>query len=405
MTPRSLGFWLALAAVGAVVLGSCGGDDGGPRPVRGVTLDHHSASVEIYQTLGLTATVSGGETKGVKWFVNGLEGGSADVGVVTQVNPATYTAPGAIPAVAVFIKAVSEEDTTESDSCEVEVVFNTIYVNAAEGNDETGDGAIAKPVKSITHGLALADSGKTVLVAPGIYDNANGEVFPLHVPKAVALVGENWETTIIRGHTQETSSGEGVGLYEDGAVFRKFKIEDMADADHRWFQTIYVTGAGVTVDSIQCHTRCGFVMARIDATDDVVIQNCDFGVEGDTLRTRRGIEVVFNCTGAIVRNCKVSGYGLGMFFNRQADPLVEQCTVEHNINGIDLYYEDIYPEMHPDLGGGARGSLGGNIIRDNSGCGVRNATPYAIYAKFNTWDNPLPGTDVCNGGGGSVVTE
>ncbi len=61
----------------------------------------------------------------------------------------------------------------------------------------------------------------------------------------------------------------------------------------------------------------------------------------------------------------------------------------------------------PDLGGGPRGGSGGNIIRNNSECGLRNDSTVPIYAIGNTWGNdpPLDGEDYCNQYGGAVVWE
>ncbi len=52
----------------------------------------------------------------------------------------------------------------------------TYYVNAATGNDITGDGSSNKPFKSIAKGVQVAqfyNSGNTVLVAPGVYNETN----------------------------------------------------------------------------------------------------------------------------------------------------------------------------------------------------------------------------------------
>src|SRR5262245_31038310 len=63
------------------------------------------------------------------------------------------------------------------------------YVNALLGLD-TYAGTSGQPFKTITHALAVATSGKTVHVAPGVYDVGNGETFPLVVPAGALLVGD-----------------------------------------------------------------------------------------------------------------------------------------------------------------------------------------------------------------------
>lgn len=63
--------------------------------------------------------------------------------------------------------------------------------------------------------------------------------------------------------------------------------------------------------------------------------------------------------------------------------------------------------LNPDFGGGARGSLGGNIIRNNSECGLWFDLPHPIYARYNTWGNdpPVPGEDYCQMGDGDLILE
>jgi hypothetical protein len=70
-------------------------------------------------------------------------------------------------------------------------------------------------------------------------------------------------------------------------------------------------------------------------------------------------------------------------------------------------YQDDEHNANPDLGGGARGSAGGNTIRNNIECGIYNQTYSVIYAKFNTWTNdpPVAGVDYCNTSTGGVIVE
>jgi hypothetical protein len=127
--------------------------------------------VDVSKSASITATVTGGTTGDVLWYVDGIAGGNSSVGTVTQTNPATYTAPDEIPSPdSVMVVAVSQDDVSRSDTCVVKVVMTTIHVDAATGDDDTGTGSTAQPVKTITRGLEVADPGETIMVAPGIYD-------------------------------------------------------------------------------------------------------------------------------------------------------------------------------------------------------------------------------------------
>ncbi len=81
-------------------------------------------------------------------------------------------------------------------------VIGGVYVDASSGND-ANPGTAAEPFKTLTHALASAAATTaidTVLVQPGTYDAANGEVFPL-INEGTSLIGaQGPEVTIIRGN-------------------------------------------------------------------------------------------------------------------------------------------------------------------------------------------------------------
>lgn len=79
------------------------------------------------------------------------------------------------------------------------VVLPAYYVNAATGLD-TNAGTQAAPFKTITKALATASTGISlnIFVAPGTYNAANGEVFPLKIASTgINLIGTG--TPLISG--------------------------------------------------------------------------------------------------------------------------------------------------------------------------------------------------------------
>jgi hypothetical protein len=94
--------------------------------------------------------------------------------------------------------------------------------------------------------------------------------------------------------------------------------------------------------------------------------------------------------------------------NGFTDVLIEGCTIEDNGWGIYLCCDN--DEGHnpvPDIGGGARGSTGGNTIRNNATCGLESYSTGDVYAKYNTWTNdpPVEGDDYCIGETGDIIVE
>jgi hypothetical protein len=148
-------------------------------------------------------------------------------------------------------------------------------------------------------------------------------------------------------------------------------------------------------------------------TSNAIVENCVFDVPyldpaPSGIGQNRGFEIVQDNPGMIIRGCTVSGFREGLQMGKDNGPLIEDCIIEENDYGVTLCcFESNDHNPNPDFGGGARGSTGGNIIRNNVTCGIYNETYNVIYARFNTWTNdpPLAGEDFCNTSTGGVIFE
>jgi hypothetical protein len=305
------------------------------------------------------------------------------------------------------VKAVSREDTTRADSCKVTVKMTDIYVSASTGSDQTGTGCQDRPFRSITHGLAAADSGSTVWVAAGLYDEDHGETFSLSVPSGVSLVGENWETTLIRCHGYNENAGIAVGLSWARCTLRNFTIDQGPSPVSRLNALVSMGGYsnGVVVDSLILPERAAWTALGIGGSTNTTVTNCRISVGGEP--QGRGIQISGDDTGTTIRNCILSGFDSGIFIVGDSNALVEACTIENNMRGIELCCSAFESDPNLDFGGGARGGTGGNIIRGNIACGLTNTTGSQVYAKHNTWNNdpPVAGVDYCNESTGSIIVE
>ena len=392
-----------------LMLSGCGDDDSGPTPVTGVEISPGSSTLEIAGTQEFTATVSGGDSKSVDWYVNDIPGGSSEVGTIIAASPATYTAPEEVPDPAtVVVKAVSRQDGSMMDSCLVTIQFTKIHVNASSGNDATGTGSVANPLKSITAGLQIAQAGMTVHAAAGVYDAANGEVFPFELKESVSLVGESRENTTIRGHSEVVSYYLAIEMQGDGCQLRNFTLEEGPVVDEGWNLALHIDGVeNAVVESIRVSERAGYGVFRVYYSNNTRIEDCILEVDDGEMDSH-GIEFNANDGNNIVRNCTIRGFGLGIALNNFANPLIEGCTIEENRTGVNLCCASLVDHNpNPDLGGGARGSAGGNLIRNNTNYGIRNGSTNTIYAKFNTWGNdpPVEGEDFYNEATGTVIWE
>jgi hypothetical protein len=65
-----------------------------------------------------------------------------------------------------------------------------LHVNPRSGDDQTGDGSLARPFQTITHALDRARSNTIVVLAPGRYSETSGEQFPIQLRSGVTVYGE-----------------------------------------------------------------------------------------------------------------------------------------------------------------------------------------------------------------------
>src|SRR5437879_2400919 len=111
-----------------------------------------------------------------------------------------------------------KKDKHHDDDEDGNAAAPNFYVNAPTGSD-TNRGTQASPFKTITHAMSLSKSGSTVQVAPGTYDVANREIFPITVPAGVLLIGDEFNkgggispTSIVGGGLAPGSVAGTVGV-------------------------------------------------------------------------------------------------------------------------------------------------------------------------------------------------
>ncbi len=75
----------------------------------------------------------------------------------------------------------------------------TLFVDPHIGSDATGNGTQTKPYKTLTKAVdvlaaakVLSPNGVTISLMSGEYTKANGESFPIVVPKSVTIAGTNY---------------------------------------------------------------------------------------------------------------------------------------------------------------------------------------------------------------------
>ena len=256
---------------------------------------------------------------------------------------------------------------------------NEYYVDAASGSDLDA-GSVAAPFKTITHAISVAMSGDVIRVLPGTYDAANGEQFPVVVPPGVALIGD--EANKGQGVTPTVVSGGG---YQVSVLDAALVPGDGS------------TVAGLTVTGILAESD--FVVSILLSSSNVTVRNNS--VVDSTSDWTAAIYCNNSAANLIIDGNIIeynTGLGLG-FIGGGYDTIVQNNVVRHNWIGVE------YDSAGGDLGGGAMGSVGNNIITCNSNTDLwTNQAAITIDAADNYWDhNPPSGNDVYNGNEASII--
>ena len=342
-----------------------------------VLLDFSAWELQVAAQIEVSASFSWRrDLPGFDWYVNDELGGNSMSGMITQTNPAVYTAPSVVPqGDTIQIKAVYPADPSLSSQGTVRVMFTIKHVDAVNGTDFAGGGSAAYPLRTISFALDEAESGDTILVAPGDYN-------PDHEDDASFMLGDS---ITLRGEDRDDC-----WIHSDPDAYNSIWIGDGATIEHFSIGNLGTINIGIqsvgtcTIRSIYFEDGFGHSAIRIaNDGNETLVEDCTLMGNGDP-EFERGMEII-DASHATVLNTTVTGWGYGIMVTEAADPLIQGCTVTNNESGVLAFSE----ETNPDLGGGARGSLGLNTIRDNQ-IGLNHRSDFDVWAKFNTWTTNPP---------------
>jgi len=312
------------------------------------------------------------------------------------------------------------------------------YVDAGSGSDGNA-GTQGSPLKTITAALALVTTGDTIFVAPGTYDAALGEAFPLMVPPNVTLEGDvanrgdGATPTLVSGHGPIGPGNvqHAALLPEDGVVLRGLTIEAGVAAIDRyglWIQDATVevhdctfsmnSYAGLAIwgggdSDIHDNTirgtsysafvaGSGAVQVRENTFDDGTIPLYLSGadlcvVEGNTFAAGANSAVYLENADALISGNLFTSilYNYGGIAVQTSAPTVRGNTFQCN-QGIYVF------SGTPDLGTAMDAGL-----NDFAGCslrGLRHTAATTLQAQGNTWKQAIPASnsDILVDGGGTV---
>ncbi|MBI2840440.1 MAG: DUF1565 domain-containing protein [Acidobacteria bacterium] len=283
------------------------------------------------------STINQGGTSTLTWSSTGAASAVINQGVGSvATSGSTSVAPAGTTTYTIVVTAADGKTGTASATVNVGSA-DAIFVNMAAGSDTTGDGSSAKPYRSITKGLSVATSGKTVNVASGVYDTGI-ETMPLTVPDGVTLQGAGATNTIIMGGGN-SPGGHAAVILGNNTILNGFKIRNTA-------------GFGVWMDQTASISSCTIDGAGID-----------------------GVEVVGSANLTITGSTVTNSIYDGLWFQDSAQATVSSTTLQGNTyRGIAAY----------DTPGPI--SVTGNTLSGNgaSGTGFTNGQVALAYVSNTT---------------------
>lgn len=363
-----------------------------------------------------------------------------DGGNSSGVAPShTYNSAGAYIAQLTVTDDDGATDTaTQTIAVSAAPVSKDLYVDANSGSDAIGDGTSGNPLKTITKALAIAGgaSGRdTIHVAPGVYNAALGETFPLTCIE-VDLLGEGTTPDDVKivgtVNVESNSSLKDVRCYTNvtvggtDALVRNVILKDDTNP-----VAIRVSGTRLVVEDCLIETCVGGIKAsgnQVTIRNNVVRHTNRYGLYGvyvssgsDVLVTdnfieneQRGLEMrsgvaesntIRNCTRGIwidytsspveLRGNSISdGVTAGVVISGDAEVILENNTIGPcSQEGVAVLNSAIV-----DLGGGSLGGAGGNLFTGNRTniLDARTAFSGMLFAQGNTWADPQP-SGIVNG--------
>ncbi len=343
----------------ALVL-SCGGNDpAGPSGPVEVTV--YVSPSRIIMDLGgtqlFTANVYGSSNTQVVWRVEDIIGGNSAYGTIDELGQ--YEAPLTEPDIdSVKITAVPTSDLSKIGTAwAIMVDPSRIYVSTT-GSDSTGSGSRNLPYRTITHAASVATMNQAILIGPGVYDQAGGEIFPIGIGTGVTVDGAGQDSTFVIGPGDALDlTGSVFSFVGDAITIRDLNIST-TDAD----------GVGIWIADNQW---VSIVRNRIGPNR--------IGIAVNGLRRPR----------QIIDNNVITVDSIGIAAGDSSEPIIRN----NMIDSCGTYGIRILDSASPDIGRNDTTEAGGNTIRN---CGsnnhylIYNDSPDSVWAIGNTWVFPNP---------------
>jgi parallel beta-helix repeat protein len=324
---------------------------------------------------------------------------SAILGSIAIAPPGSAHPINLLPANNPSTPVLTQPSSMLAQSAVAQRSTSILYVNSSDGRD-TGNGSDRTPFKTITQALKVAQSGTTILLAPGTYSTETGEIFPLVLKAGVTLQGDpatRGQEILIQGSGASTRKALGQSLTIEITAPATLNGVTVSNPNPQGYGAGIDSSNPLISNSTFTDNSYGLVIIGDSAAQ---IQNNYFyqnrtagiGVAGiaqpsiqDNIFEQTGSAVIVGDRAApLIANNRMTQNQNGMVFQGSAQPTVRNNSVEGNRqNG--LLAKDT---SRPDLGTVA--NPGGNFFRNNGLSDVNvSATDQLISAVGNEWLNAV----------------
>ncbi len=303
------------------------------------------------------------------WRIEDENGTVIKVGILPETGAAvTYTAPDQLPIQSdLIIKVSLRSNPNIYQSLPLSIVLARL-VDGQLGNDGGDCGSELSPCKTIGKAMNLAKAGEVVLVKPGVYPfgGANGEAVPLPLTEGVTLEGQAIDGQlaildfISPNKDDDETPGPGI-LGANDATIRGLTLQENGQFD----SLIDTKGSTLVIENNVFKDLCG---------------QC--GAVALWVQGGGSPEILGNLFG----DFDADGFTRALQIDDASTPRIQSNSFIGNKTGVS-----IQNPAQPDMGGGAKGSLGHNRLSCNEDADLTNNSSTGIlFAQNNQWDHAPP---------------
>lgn len=259
-----------------------------------------------------------------------------------------------------------------------------IYVSSSMGND-SGDGSKSFPLRTIARALKLAEPKTVILLAPGTYSAATGEIFPLILKAEVTLQGNPFnsgENVIIEGggdFVSPTFARQNIAILPNNDS--KLTGVTVTNPNYRGYGVWIESSSPIVVkNTLTGNTHDG--ISVVGSSTPIIEKNnfSDNGANGITIygtsqgeirdnvfqKTGFGINIAEDAAPMVVGNRVIYNQD-GVLVQGNARPALRGNYIERNQRDGIVAIAGSFPDI------GSSGEPGRNTIRNNGRYDINNA--------------------------------